>query len=110
MDIAATLDDLQRKGFAPAQTGIVGFCMGGSVSFYAASTHALGAGVTYYGGGVLAGRGRFPSPVGLGPLHNSPWPPACLPPAEGTPPQALGPDPLPPGAAPVGAAAVTLTR
>lgn len=73
MDIAATLDDLQRKGFAPAQTGIVGFCMGGSVSFYAASTHALGAGVTYYGGGVLAGRFGFPSLVELAPELKTPW-------------------------------------
>src|SRR5258708_1031185 len=73
MDIAATLDDLQRKGFAPAQTGIVGFCMGGSGSFYAASTHGLGAGVTYYGGGVLAGRFGFPSLVELAPELKTPW-------------------------------------
>jgi carboxymethylenebutenolidase len=72
-DIAATVDHLQRKGFAPAQIGIVGFCMGGSVTFYAASSHALGAAVTYYGGGVLEGRFGFPSLVERAPELKTPW-------------------------------------
>src|SRR5207248_1895775 len=55
-DIDATLDHLSGMGYNAAHVAIVGFCMGGAVTLYAAATHELGAAVTFYGGGVGTGR------------------------------------------------------
>jgi carboxymethylenebutenolidase len=58
-DLDATLAYLSASGFESSRVGIVGFCMGGSVAFYAAVRYPLGAAVTYYGGGIaglVAGR------------------------------------------------------
>jgi carboxymethylenebutenolidase len=60
VDVAAAFDHLERAGFARSRIGVVGFCMGGSVTFFAATTWAVGAAVTFYGGGV--GQGRFGLP------------------------------------------------
>ncbi|MGH9299754.1 MAG: dienelactone hydrolase family protein [Acidimicrobiales bacterium] len=57
-DVDATLEHVKGAGFTPERTGIVGFCMGGRVSFLVASRRPLGAGVGYYGGGILKGRGE----------------------------------------------------
>jgi carboxymethylenebutenolidase len=73
VDLAAGLDHLARIGFTPARTGVVGFCMGGTVSLYAASSRALGAAVTFYGGGVLEGRFGLRSLVELAPELQTPW-------------------------------------
>jgi carboxymethylenebutenolidase len=73
VDLTASLDHLARIGFTPARTGIVGFCMGGTVSCYTASTRALCAAVTFYGGGVLQGRFGLPSLVELSPGLQTPW-------------------------------------
>jgi DNA polymerase-4 len=72
-DLDATLKYLADQGFSPAETGIVGFCMGGSVVMVAASEHAFGAAVTFYGGGVLTGRFGFPPLVAVAPDLRSPW-------------------------------------
>jgi carboxymethylenebutenolidase len=72
-DIAATLAYLEAAGFSGAQTGIVGFCMGGSVVVLAAARHALGAAVTFYGGGIAAGRFGMPPLVELAPELKTPW-------------------------------------
>ena len=72
-DLTATLGYLEGAGFAPAQIGIVGFCMGGSFSAFAASRHALGAAVTFYGGGISAGRFGMPPLVELAPKFRTPW-------------------------------------
>jgi len=72
-DIAATLEYLQAAGFSATQTGIVGFCMGGSVVVLAAARHALGAAVTFYGGGIAAGRFGMPPLVELAPELKTPW-------------------------------------
>lgn len=73
VDLGEALNHLERKGFAPEATGVVGFCMGGSVSFYAATSRALGAAVTFYGGGVRQGRFGQPSLVDLAPRLQTPW-------------------------------------
>ncbi len=73
IDIEATLEYLAGEGFAPASTGIVGFCMGGSVAFAAAVDHPFGAAVTFYGSGVLSGRFGFPPLAELAPALQSPW-------------------------------------
>ena len=73
-DVDATLAYLHEQGFENSSIGIVGFCFGGRVSFLVSAKRALGAGVGFYGGGIVAG-GR-----GLGgPLHElaggirTPW-------------------------------------
>lgn len=72
-DLDATFAYLAEKGFAPTNTGIIGFCMGGSVALFTAGTRAIGAAVTYYGGGVGTGRFGFPSGVELGATLKTPW-------------------------------------
>jgi len=59
-DLAATLGHLSDRGLAAARTGVVGFCMGGSVSLLAGARHQLGGAVTFYGGGITAGRFGIP--------------------------------------------------
>jgi carboxymethylenebutenolidase len=72
-DLDATLSYLATAGFEPGQVGIVGFCMGGSVAFYAAVRYPLGAAVTFYGGGIASGRFGSPSQVDVAPQLQTPW-------------------------------------
>ena len=72
-DVHAALDFLAADGVAPGATGIVGFCMGGAVSFYAATLRPLGAAVTFYGGGLREGRFGLPSLIELAPSLQTPW-------------------------------------
>lgn len=72
-DLDATLGYLADAGFAPASVGVVGFCMGGSVSFLAVARRSLGAAVTFYGGGVAEGRFGMPALVELAPQLQTPW-------------------------------------
>ncbi len=72
-DLAASIRHLADAGFSAAQVGIVGFCMGGSVVVLAAARHALGAAVTFYGGGVTTGRFGMPPLVELAPALQTPW-------------------------------------
>jgi len=73
VDIEATLEHLAGLGFSLASTGIVGFCMGGSIVVAAAADHAFGAAVTFYGGGVVSGRFGYPPLVEIAPNLKSPW-------------------------------------
>ncbi len=52
-DIDACLQHLSENGIAPEATGIVGFCMGGRIVFVASLNRKLGAGATFYGGGIV---------------------------------------------------------
>ncbi len=72
-DLDATLAYLSASGFDSSQVGIVGFCMGGSVAFYAAVRYPLGAAVTYYGGGIASGRFGSGSQIELAPMLQAPW-------------------------------------
>jgi carboxymethylenebutenolidase len=69
-DLEASFDYL---GTPDRQSGVVGFCMGGTVAFYAGTLRPLGAAVTFYGGGVDAGRFGLPSLIDLAPSLQSPW-------------------------------------
>jgi carboxymethylenebutenolidase len=73
VDVAAAFDHLEHTGFARSQIGVVGFCMGGSVTFFAATSRAVGAAVTFYGGGVDQGRFGLPSLVDQAPSLKAPW-------------------------------------
>jgi carboxymethylenebutenolidase len=72
-DLHAAFAHLEARGFAPGRTGIVGFCMGGGVTLYGATLSALGAAVTFYGGGVTEERFGLPPLVELAPTLRSPW-------------------------------------
>jgi carboxymethylenebutenolidase len=70
MDLEAAFDYL---GTADEHTGIVGFCMGGTLALYAGTLRPLGAAVTFYGGGVEQGRFGLPSLIELAPTLQAPW-------------------------------------
>jgi carboxymethylenebutenolidase len=72
-DLDASFEYLDGLGFGPARTGIVGFCMGGSVALVAATQRSIGAAVTYYGGGLAEGRFGYPPLIELAPLLRTPW-------------------------------------
>lgn len=73
VDLNAALDHLEARDFARSHIGVVGFCMGGTVTFYAASLRPLGAAVTFYGSGVLEGRFGLPSLVASAANLQTPW-------------------------------------
>jgi carboxymethylenebutenolidase len=72
-DLDASLNHLSVAGFAPSRIGVVGFCMGGTVAFFAAVRDSLGAAVTFYGGGVVEGRFGMPSLIEMAPKLKAPW-------------------------------------
>ena len=72
-DLDVTLKYLADAGFAASRVGVVGFCMGGSVTFLAAARRALGAAVTFYGGGVTEGRFGMSPLVEMAPGLLTPW-------------------------------------
>jgi carboxymethylenebutenolidase len=73
VDLNSAFAYLENAGFPAARSGIVGFCMGGSVTFYAATLRALGAAVTFYGGGVAEGRFGLDSLIDQAPKLQTPW-------------------------------------
>jgi carboxymethylenebutenolidase len=72
-DVEAAFARLDDSGWAAPSQGIVGFCMGGSVTFYAAVEQAVGAAVTYYGGGITDGRWGYPSQLEWADRLQTPW-------------------------------------
>jgi carboxymethylenebutenolidase len=51
-DLNATTDFLSTLGYQQPNIGVVGYCMGGTVSFVAATIGNVGAAVSFYGGGL----------------------------------------------------------
>ena len=72
-DLKACFDYLATQGFSGRQVGIVGFCMGGTISYFAGAEWELGAAVTYYGGGIAQGRFGLPAMAELAPGLKTPW-------------------------------------
>jgi carboxymethylenebutenolidase len=72
-DIQASLDYLAGIGFEGKQVAIIGFCMGGTISFVAGEKWALGAAITFYGGGIVQGRFGLPTLIELAPNLKTPW-------------------------------------
>jgi len=72
-DLAAAAEFLGHAGYPTAATGSVGYCMGGTVSFYANTLGLVGAAVTFYGGGVTTGRFGLAPLVDLAPSLRAPW-------------------------------------
>ncbi len=73
VDLDAAFAYLESQGVLTNRSGIVGFCMGGSVTLFAATRTPLGGAVTFYGGGVETGRFGFPPLLELAPKLQSPW-------------------------------------
>ena len=61
-DLLATSAFLVESGYPARSTAIVGYCMGGTVAFYAATLGIVAAAASFYGGGLENGR------FGLAPL------------------------------------------
>jgi carboxymethylenebutenolidase len=72
-DVEQALEHLRRLGFKDHAIGVVGFCMGGTVSFVTGARYALGAAVTFYGGGIEEGRFGEPPLLELAPGLQTPW-------------------------------------
>jgi carboxymethylenebutenolidase len=73
-DADAALTYLHGAGFTDDKIGIVGFCFGGRVSFLVALRHALGAAVSFYGGGIVTARfPQFPALVDEVASLHTPW-------------------------------------
>jgi carboxymethylenebutenolidase len=72
-DLSAAFDRMAEEGVELPETGVVGFCMGGTLALYAATQRDVGAAVTYYGGGVATGRFGLPSLIELAPTLRAPW-------------------------------------
>lgn len=73
-DVDAALAHLAANGIGPHRSGIVGFCMGGRVSFLVAARRTLGAAVGFYGGGIVTARfPQFPALVGEATTLATPW-------------------------------------
>jgi carboxymethylenebutenolidase len=71
-DTNAALSYLNQQGFADENIGVVGFCIGGVFSFYASTSHKLGAAATFYG---TLGQGRvgFAPVIEQVPTMKTPW-------------------------------------
>jgi carboxymethylenebutenolidase len=55
VDVDGAIAHLRDAGFANDKIGIVGFCMGGRVTFLASLRRPIGAGVGFYGGAIVGG-------------------------------------------------------
>ncbi len=74
VDVDAALAHLHDAGFTDERIGLVGFCMGGRVSFLVAVSHQLGAAVGFYGGGIVSGRfPQFPPLIDRADELRTPW-------------------------------------
>jgi carboxymethylenebutenolidase len=72
-DLIATMSFLKGLGYQKQNIGVVGYCMGGSVAFFANTLDTVGASVSYYGGGVETGRFGLPSLIELASSLKAPW-------------------------------------
>jgi carboxymethylenebutenolidase len=72
-DVDAAFDAIADSGIPRARTGIVGYCMGGSVALVVAARRDVGAAVTYYGGGIRQARGAYPPLLDEAPKLRAPW-------------------------------------
>jgi len=72
-DLKATFAYLAGLGFKDRQVAIIGFCMGGTISFYAGAKWPLGAAITFYGGGITQGRFGLPPLIEMAPELQTPW-------------------------------------
>jgi carboxymethylenebutenolidase len=74
VDVDAALAHLRDAGFTDGQVGVVGFCIGGRMTFLVAVERALGASVGFYGGGIVSTRfPQFPPLIDRATELKTPW-------------------------------------
>jgi carboxymethylenebutenolidase len=74
IDVDAALLHLRDAGFGVGRVAVLGFCMGGTVALHAATRHALGAAVSFYGGAVSTPYWDGVPPLAqLAPTLRTPW-------------------------------------
>ncbi len=71
-DLRSATAFLAQAGYTPAMTGIVGYCMGGTVAFFASTLGIVGAAAPYYGSGLEVGRFGFPGQISMAPTITCP--------------------------------------
>jgi carboxymethylenebutenolidase len=72
-DVDAAIARIADAGIPASRTGIIGFCMGGTIAMLAAVRGDTRAGVEVYGGGVTEGRFGFGSLVDEASGLRAPW-------------------------------------
>jgi carboxymethylenebutenolidase len=73
-DVDHTLDHLRGAGWHDQQIGVVGFCVGGRITFLVAAHRDIGAAVGFYGGGIVRSRfPQFPPLIDQAPTLATPW-------------------------------------
>ena len=72
-DLDAVVQRVRADGIGADRTGVVGFCMGGTVALVEGTTDVVGAAVTFYGGGVVQGRFGYDPLVDVAPRLRAPW-------------------------------------
>jgi carboxymethylenebutenolidase len=72
-DLDTAYTHLHDDGFDDERIAVVGFCMGGTVTFIEAHDRKLGAAVTFYGSGIAEGRFGAPALKDLAPELKTPW-------------------------------------
>jgi carboxymethylenebutenolidase len=72
-DLSATTDFLTTLGYHAPNIAALGYCMGGTVAFFAATLGTIGAAASFYGGGVATGRFGLPPLLELASDLKSPW-------------------------------------
>ena len=72
-DLEATFAHLAGMGYEGRKVAVVGFCMGGSISFVAGAYWQLGAAASFYGGGIAQSRFGLPPLLDLAPTLQTPW-------------------------------------
>ena len=74
VDVDAARRHLHAAGWADSQIGVVGFCFGGRLSLLVSLHRPIGAGVGFYGGGIVNARfPMFPAFVDQVPNLAVPW-------------------------------------
>ncbi len=74
IDVDAAIRHLRDAGFADRSIGIVGFCMGGRVTFLTVARRAIAAGVGFYGGAIVPGwPPKFAALIGESATLKAPW-------------------------------------
>ena len=62
-DLRASSQFLVAAGYRASSTGIVGYCMGGTVTLYTATLGIVGSAAPYYGSGIAVGRFGLPAQI-----------------------------------------------
>jgi carboxymethylenebutenolidase len=72
-DLDGAVQFLRGEQFTAGTVGLVGYCLGGSLALVAATRGTVDAAVSFYGGGITAGRFGYPPLVEIADDIVVPW-------------------------------------